>query len=178
MIAMKNKINKIIFSLFFILIFSNFLMPIMADPTFGVKDNSEYIWNVTEQSVTYKLTAKFNMKQKTADITKYFYGNGSTHHSNIQMAQFRKFIVPSNEKNGQHNYFYTGPGCLNFPRNAIILKDTESTQIIESSTGITLNYTSVLEEHELISGPIPLSLAVWIILGITIGLSCFSIFFI
>ncbi|HUX98430.1 MAG TPA: hypothetical protein VMV49_02635 [Candidatus Deferrimicrobium sp.] len=175
---MKNKLNKIIFPLFFILVFSNFLIPIMADPTYGVKDNSEYIWDVTEQSVMYKLTGKFNMRQKTVDITQYFYENGSSHHSNIQMTQFRKFIVASHEKIGQHKYFYTGQGCLNFPRSVVILTDAESTQIIESTTGIIINYTSTLEQHVLISGPIPISWVVWIILGITIGLSCFSIFFI
>jgi hypothetical protein len=179
------KMNKkiIFLSLFFTLLIFNFLIPpTITHQSYGIKDNSEYVWNVHElianQSVNYQLTARFHLGQGKVNITKQFYSNGSSLQYNMQMSEFTKFIIPRNQRDGIHNYFYTGIGTLKFPRHALTIESSESTQIIDYDTGITLYYTSDLQEHELISGAIPISVIVWIILGITIGLCCASLIFI
>ena len=173
-----KKSNLLILFLFFLL-FSATFFPILADSMYNIKNNSEYKWSVTEykgsNSVQYLLTAKFNLNQHRVNITKYFYSNHSEVHYNCQMNEFRKFIIPTAEKSGRHSYFYTGPGSLNFPRHVLIIEDTSSTQVIDYTTGITLYYASDLQEHELVSGTIPISWFIWIILGITISLCCLSL---
>ncbi len=178
---MNTKSNTIFISFFFLLLISCFIVPTFANsPSYGVKDNSEYIWNVNESisnETAYRLTARFNLRQGIVSITKFFYSNGSSIELDKPMSQFRKYILASHEKHGSQDYFYTGSGALNFPRHVTTVEDTLSTQVMDSSTGITLHYTSATQEHVLISGTLPVSWVVWIILGITIGLSSFFIIF-
>ncbi len=173
----KKKIIPLLFFIFLLL--GTFLVPILADAGYGIKDESVYVWNVTEDPngtpIQYRLTTRFNLKQNRAEMTKYFYANGSSVQFNMQMNQIQHFIVAFHERHGQHDYFYTGPGALNFPRHVLIVEDSESTQITDYQTGITLYYSSELEEHELISGNISVTWFVWLILGITISLSVLSI---
>ena len=179
---MKRKSINFFLIFFFVIFVSNFIVPVLADNMYGIKDGSEYVWNVTEEiseeSIPYQLTAQFNLQQRTVNVTKYFQSNGTMHKESLQMNEFRKYIIASHERHGKHNYFYTGPEALNFPRHIIVVEEFESTRIIEYRTGIVLNYTSELQTHELISGAIPISWVVWIILGVTIGLSGLSLFLI
>jgi hypothetical protein len=173
---MNRNLIKILLIFFFIVMVSYLIIPVSASPTYGIKDNSEYIWNVTEnisgQNVSYQLTARFNLKQNKVSITKYFHGNGSSENSQIQMSEFGKYIIPQNDRNGVHNYFYTRNGAVNFPRHVIFIETNESTCTVEYETGIVLYYESDLDLHVLISGDLPLSWVVWIILAVTGTLTC------
>lgn len=174
---MNAKLNKIFLFLFFVLLLGYFILPVMADQSYGIKDNSKYVWQVNESGggnvTSYRLTAHFNLHQRNVNITEYYYANDSSMTYSISMNQFGKFIMASQERHGDHNLFYTGQGALNFPRHVLMEDDALSTQIVEYSTGITLYYTSATEEYILISGSLPLSWLVWIILGFTIGLSSY-----
>jgi len=175
---MNIKSDRILLSLFFLLLVSCFIFPVIANSSYGIKDNSEYVWNVNEtisEEISYQLTAKFNLRQRNVSVTKYFHSNGSYSYLEMPMNLFRKFILASHEKQGSQNYFYTGSGALNFPRHVTMVEDAISTQVVDTSTGITLHYTSDTQEHVLISGTIPISWVVWILLGITIGLSSYFV---
>jgi hypothetical protein len=175
--------RKIYYSLFFLiglLLISS--LPAIAAGMYNIKHDSEYVWDVTEEvgaePLSYRLTARFNLQQNRVNITAYFYGNGSEYHYNLQMTEFKKYIIPNNEKHGHHNYFYTGAGSLKFPRHVITIEEPNITQVIDSKTGITLYYVADTQTHVLTAGEIPISLFVWIILGLTLSISCFSIIFI
>jgi hypothetical protein len=155
---------------------SYLIIPASASPSYGVKNDSQYIWNVTEdisgQNVSYQLTARFNLNQNKVSITRYFHGNGSSQNFQILMSEFGKYIIPQNERNGVHNYFYTSNGAVNFPRHVVFIGNNESTCTVEYETGIVLYYTSDLDTHILINGDLPLTWVVWIILAVTCTLTC------
>ncbi|MFX1295820.1 MAG: hypothetical protein ACFFD2_13330 [Promethearchaeota archaeon] len=178
---MIKKIHNILLIFFLILLSTSFFLPIMAKGQYGVKHHSLYIWDVKEeigeQIVEYQLTAVFNLNNSSVNVTKYFYANESVIHSTIQMNRFGKYLKASNEIIGTHNYFYTGPGTLKFPRHVVIVEDDESTQVTDYETGIILYFTSDSLQHELINGTIPISWIVWIIVILTISLCGFSIIF-
>ena len=168
---MKRKLIRIFLIFFFIVMISYLIIPASAPPSYGIKNDSEYTWNVMDdisgQNVSYQLTARFNLKQNTVSITKYFHGNGSSQHSQIQMNQFGNFIIPQNERNGVHNYFYTNDGAVNFPRHVIFIGNSESNRTVEYDTGIVLYYISDSDMHVLISGDLPLTWVAWILLAVT-----------
>lgn len=184
--SLSVKFNHLVvrlFLLFFLFIsVSVFFFSARADPSYGIGNGSQYVWNVNEQiantSVAYRLTAQFNTRHNNVSLTRYYYSNGTTTQSSLMISQFGKNIMPLNERSGINNHFYTGPGSLKFPRSVLIIEENESTQIIDQKTGITLQYTSVDLEQVLIEGNIPISWMVWVILGATIGITCVSIIFI
>lgn len=154
---------------------SYLIMPADAQSSYGIKDGSTYVWNVTDnisgQNVSYQLTARFNVKQNKVSITRYFH-NGSSQNFQLQMSEFGNFLMPQNERNGINNYFYTSNGAVNFPRHVVLMGDNESTRTVEYETGIVLYYVSDLDTHVLISGDLPITWVVWIILAVTGALTC------